>query len=390
MRSIIIFLTFFVSMSASAQNIEHVLQSIEHNNADYKARQCLSKAQRIEARTGNVPENPEVDMMRGWSRDGSHKALEFDVSQSFDFPSAYAARRKAANAKIEQIGYEQNAYRQSLLLEAKTLCIDIVALRQEYALLSKRVANTQRMADAQVVALQNGEITVLEKNLTDIELIDLQSRLSMKTIELNTALEQLQNMNGGIEIVFPDSLFAMPEEVLPYDVMVQEYKSRAPQLLMLVSEQKHAEMELKAGRSEALPSFSVGYHFEKEGNETLNGLVVGMSLPLWGSRRRIQQNKAQVEYAKSQYVTTETDMLSTLRELYARYNVLKEALAQLRAIDLRQVDIEKYLHKAFEAGEISEIDYLSELNMLYNVEEQCIATERDLHKVIAEINALNL
>lgn len=390
MRKIIFSLLLFSALSASSQNIDKVLQDIEQNNTSLKAYRHLNETQRIEARSGNVPENPEVEMMRGWKKGGDEKALEIDVAQGFDFPSAYVARRKAANAKIEQLGHEQNAYRQELLLEGKILCFNIIALRQELTILTDRVENTRRMAQAQVVALEKGEISILDKNLTDMELADLQNQHSLKAIELQTAEENLQNLNGGVAVDFAGADYPMTEEVLPQDVMWREYQERAPQLLVLMSEQKNAELSLKASRHEALPGFKVGYHFEQEGEDKLNGIVVGMTVPLWGSRRHIRQNKAQIEYAKAQLVSEQINMQSTLKELYARYKILQKTLSQLQGIADNQTSVENYLHQAFTAGELSEIDYFTELNKLYTVREQRIAVERDLHLVIAEINALNL
>lgn len=131
-----------------AQNIDGILRDIEVNNASLRAQKSLDKAQRLELRAGNMPEGPEVEYMHSWDRNSSATISEINVTQGFDFPTAYIARRKAVLAQEEQLGHELNTFRQEILLEAKLLCIDIIALRQEYHLLEMRTANTRRMATA--------------------------------------------------------------------------------------------------------------------------------------------------------------------------------------------------------------------------------------------------
>ena len=59
-------------------------------------------------------------------------------------------------------------------------------------------------------------------------------------------------------------------------------------------------------------------------------------------------------------------------------------------IDLQQKPALQHITKAYRTGILNETDFLSEVNALYEVKEQRIAIERDLHKVVAQINALNL
>lgn len=373
-----------------AQNIDGILRDIEVNNASLRAQKSLDKAQRLELRAGNMPEGPEVEYMHSWDRNSSATISEINVTQGFDFPTAYIARRKAVLAQEEQLGHELNTFRQEILLEAKLLCIDIIALRQEYHLLEMRTANTRRMATAMQRALEKGEISTLEKNRGDIELANMQNLLGLKKIELESALERLQNLNGGKAVALDDSTFSMPEEVLPFEVMKQEYECRAPQLLSLMAEKKSAEAGLKVSRSGALPGIAVGYHHEIGGEEKLNGIIVGISLPLWKSRREIKRAKAQIEYADAQLESVRIDQLSTLKELYGRYHTLKTTFEALVRIDLQQEPALHHITKAYRTGVLNETDFLSEVNALYEVKEQRIAIERDLHKVVAQINALNL
>lgn len=384
-------LILFLALSqAQAQSIENVLHDIEANNATLRAQESLGKAQSLEVRAENLPEGPEVEYMHSWQKGGGEPVSEVNVTQGFDFPTTYFARRKAAQIREEQLGHELNAFRQELLLEAKQLCIDIIALRQECTLLHKRTQNSLRMAKAMKEAMEKGEVSALEKNRADIEWANMQNQCGLKRIELESALDRLQNLNGGKAVTFTDSVFSMPEEVLPLEVMQKEYETRAPQLLALYAEKRGAEAGLKVSRSGALPGITVGYHHEIGGEEKLNGVIVGLSLPLWKSRREIKRAKAQIEYADALLESERINRESTLKELYGQYATLKTTLEQFIRIDLQQASAMKYIKEAYRTGVLNETDFLSEVNALYEVKIQRITLERDLHKVIAEINALNL
>ncbi len=375
---------------AQAQDIDDILRGIEANNAALRAQEKLDKAQRLEAKAGNMPEGPEVEYMHSWQKGGGEPVSEINVTQGFDFPTAYFARRKAVLAREEQLGHELNAFRQELLLEAKLLCIDIIALRQECLLLHKRAENSHRMARAMSKALEKGEVSSLEKNRADIEWANMENQCGLKRVELKSALERLQNLNGGHAVAFTDSVFSIPEEVLPFEVMQKEYETRAPQLLALHAEKRGAEAGLKISRSGALPGIAVGYHHEIGGEEKLNGVIVGISLPLWKSRREIKRAKAQIEYADALLESERIDRESTLKELYGQYSTLKTTLERFVRIDLQQASAMKYINEAYRTGVLNETDFLSEINALYEVKLQRITLERDLHRVIAQINALNL
>ena len=375
---------------SEAQNIEKVLADIERNNPVLRAQQTLVAARRAEVRSENTLENPEAELIRSWARHSPDKVLEINVTQGFDFPSAYTARRRAARIKEQQWGHEYNAARQSLLLDGKKLCLDIIALRQERRLLALRTDHAARLLDALALACEKGEATVLDKNRAETEWIDVRTALDLKTVELRTAEERLAGLNGGEPVQFPDTLFPAQEPLPPLEAMMREYAARAPELAALLCEQQAAEADLRVSRSEALPGFKVGYHFEKSADEKLNGLIAGISIPLWSGRRQIKSSKAQIDYARSSMESCRADMETLLRERYARYEILLPAVERLRVVARRQEEMRRYIADAYRMGSLNEDEYLTELGALYAVEEQLIAAEHELHTVIAEIDALNL
>lgn len=392
MRKSIILLCLLLSAARlSAQNsVQRVLDAIEKNNASLQSARSNADALTLEARTGNSLENPEVEYVRNWSR-GPEQTVEgeLNVTQSFDFPTAYAARNKAARLKAEVYGHELNARRQELLLEGKTLCIRIVALRRQVALLESRVENARRVAAAYASRLEAGEANVIEKNRSDVELASVQSELNDSRMELASALVQLDAMTGGEP--FADTDFPDAEPVMPLESMIAEYEERAPALLALYSGTRGAQAELKESRAGSLPSFTVGYHYEHAGKvERFNGVVMGMSLPLWGNRYNVKRAKAHAAYTENLLREARVDNRAALSELYAKYEVLSRTLSDYRAMSINCNEAMGLINKALDAGALNLVEYLTEVEALYSVEEQRIAVERDFHLTVAGINAILL
>ena len=66
------------------------------------------------------------------------------ISQSFDFPTLYATRGKMNRLKANALDAQATAFRQQILLQAKEVCLDIIMLQRQQALLDERLKNAER------------------------------------------------------------------------------------------------------------------------------------------------------------------------------------------------------------------------------------------------------
>ena len=129
---IIIFLLFFTLIGIRAQNnIEEVLKNIESNNKALKANNQLTQSKKLEASVGNTLPDPNIAYDHLWS---SPKTLgtsrELTISQGFDFPTVYTNRNKLVKLKSSLYDQQDWELRQTILLDAKLVCIDIIALNR--------------------------------------------------------------------------------------------------------------------------------------------------------------------------------------------------------------------------------------------------------------------
>ncbi|MBQ2020156.1 MAG: TolC family protein, partial [Rikenellaceae bacterium] len=231
---------------------------------------------------------------------------------------------------------------------------------------------------------------ILEKNRAEMELTAARNTVSMLQIEIEAAENRLRTLNGGEQIVFTDTEYAPLAELLPLADMEALYSTADPALLVAASQVKIAEQSVKVERAKTLPQFTVGYKLAHSTGQHFNGVVVGMSVPIFSGYRNTRAAKAQAAYAEAEHLSAVNDVRTSLAAMYERMEVLERSIAEYRQIESEMSDYRSYLSRAIEAGQISIIDYYSSLANYYDVVSARIDFERQLQQVHAEITSVML
>ena len=390
-RYIAIATALVATLSTRAQGIDGVLQQIEQNNLSLRAHSSLTEARTLDARTANQLPNPQVQYVHAWGTPAeAGQNGELVATQSFDFPTAYARRSQMAKMQRSHFTADHALVRQQTLLEAKQLCIDLIALRRQKAVADERAQNAERIAEVYTSRLNAGKGNILEKNRTDMELTAARNAVSMLQIEIEAAENRLRTLNGGEQIVFTDTEYAPLAELLPLADMEALYSTADPALLVAASQVEIAEQSVKVERAKTLPQFTVGYKLAHSTGQHFNGVVVGMSVPIFSGYRNTRAAKAQAAYAEAEHLSAVNDVRTSLAAMYERMEVLERSIAEYRQIESEMSDYRSYLSRAIEAGQISIIDYYSSLANYYDVVSARIDFERQLQQVHAEITSVML
>ena len=141
-------LLLLIAGSAQAQNsIEQVLRNIETNNKELQANSHLISSQKLENKTNNNLPDPTLSYAHLWDSKNSDETVgEMVISQSFDFPTLYATRGKMNRLKTNALDAQATAFRQQILLQAKEVCLDIIMLQRQQALLDERLKNAEELS----------------------------------------------------------------------------------------------------------------------------------------------------------------------------------------------------------------------------------------------------
>ncbi len=390
-RYILVVAASVATLGSRAQGIEDVLRQIEQNNLSLRAHSSLTEARTLDARTANQLPNPQLQYVHAWGAPAeAGQNGELVATQSFDFPTAYARRSQMAKMQSAHFTADHALVRQQTLLEAKQLCIDLIALRRQQTIADERAQNAERIAKVYASRLEAGKGTILEKNRADMELTAARNEASMIEIEIEAVENRLRTLNGGVEVAFADTEYAPLAELMPLSEMEALYSTADPALLVAASQVEIAEQSVKVERAKTLPQFTVGYKLAHSPGQHFNGVVVGMSVPIFSGYRNTRAAKAQVAYAEAEHLSAVNDVRTSLTAMYERVEVLERSIEEYRTIEAEMGDYRSYLSRAIEAGQISIIDYYSSLDNYYDVLSARIDFERQLQQVYAQINSVML
>lgn len=384
-RYLIILLLASTLPGQAQNNIDDVLKSIEANNKELLANKQLTRSKTLEAGIGNTLPDPTVtyEYMYG-SPEQLGKTGELTIAQSFDFPTVYTNKSKIAHKRSSLYGFQEAAMRQSLLLRAKELCIDIILLNQQNELLHTRLTNTEKLASLYDRRLQNGDANILEKNKIDLELLNVKTEVRLNESNRSAKMQELQLLNGNTPIPFTDTAYQPAEAPESFESVEQSALAADPFLQSFNTEQEIARRQINLSRAEWFPKFELGYRRNTGLGEQFNGFLVGVSIPLYENRNKIRQAKAQTSYTSLVVENASLQSSSELRRLYDQSLSLKVAIDDYTKVLDSQNNIE-LLIKALENGQISMIEYFIEATTFYQSLQNYYDLQNQYQKTIAQL-----
>ncbi len=393
-RYIILLSAMTVAAFAVAQSpVESILESIAGNNSGIKAVEQEAVAAQTELSAGNSLENPTFEFEYLWAEKqvpGGNK-YAFAIMQGFDFPSLYAQRNKHISAQKNLGSYQVGYARQSVLLEARELCIKIVYLNKQIAVVSERADIAQSLANLYNQRLAAGDANQLEVNKVEIERLSQSSRLKMLISEREAAITQLVACNGGVALpVDATTLTQYPNIVMPVtlDYAIEEWQQADAGIKMLRGQQQVAESFTSVSKQGWIPRFEIGYKQAYEVGDMFYGLAVGVSLPLFKTSNEVKTAKARALAMSFQTDEANAKATAEVTQLYHEATALQTALDDYQL--LSQQNNRALLVKALENGQISLLEYMSDIAQLNEAEENRLLLEYQYYSKLSQLNRSNL
>lgn len=379
-------LVFFsaLTFSLTAQNVDDILNLIERNNTTLQASRQMAEAEKIANRTGLAPSNPAVDFAYLWGNpEAIGNRISFSVKQEFDFPSAYVYRNDMSKLKNEQAELNYEKTRQSILLETRLLCYELLYHNAVHAELEQRVQYAVKIVEAYKKSFDSGESNILEYNKAQLNLLNISKEIESNEAKRQLLLAKLATLNGGKHVPF--SATDWPLDVIPvdFDEWYAQAETKNPMLAWLSKELELAKKEVRLNTANAAPKLNTGYNLDYAVGTQHQGIMVGISLPLW-------QDVNKVKCAKAKTVATENVLLDSKLQFYnqLKYMHTKATVLQKSFVDYREKirDVINYepLQNALDKGEISLIDYLMECTIYYDSYIKMLQLRKDAGVAYAE------
>lgn len=356
-------MAFAAVVCAKAQDINSVLKSVEQNNMELKALLKGNEAADIENKSQNTLEDLSIEYSPFFQSETSGIASsELVITQGFDFPTLYGARKKAGQLQRNVLDMQYQTARRDILVNAKKLCLDIINYNKQKQLLQERRKNADELLAMFELKFKNGDATSLELNKIKLDRMNLETELVQADTKHANAMQQLQALNGGqpIEVNMTEYPQApADDEVTMYEKAVAtDWTVRTAQASVLAAEQ-----DVKVNKQSWIPKFEIGYRRNTEGDNASNGFLIGGSIPLFSSKNKVKIAKARQTEAVMQHANARINAENSARTMINQMKQLK-ASADAYDVPLMRQTL-KLLRTAVENGEISVTEYYVEADNIY-------------------------
>lgn len=376
-------MAFAAVVSAKAQDINAVLKSVEQNNMELKALLKGNEVADIENKSQNTLEDLSIEYSPFFQSETSGIASsELVITQGFNFPTLYGARKKAGKLQRNVLDMQYQTARRDILVNAKKLCLDIINYNKQKQLLQERRKNADELLAMFELKFKNGDATSLELNKIKLDRMNLETELVQADTKHANAMQQLQALNGGLPIEVNMTEYPQApadDEVTMYEKAVAtDWTVRTAQASVLAAEQ-----DVKVNKQSWIPKFEIGYRRNTDGDNASNGFLIGGSIPLFSSKNKVKIAKARQTEAVMQHANARINAENSARTMITQMKQLK-ASADAYDVPLMRQTL-KLLRTAVENGEISVTEYYVEADNIYKNMITYMDIERQYQDALTEI-----
>lgn len=370
------------ALAAAQGSADGYVAEIIANNPELRIRRAEASAEIINRVASNRLEAAEAGFAYKWpSMAGEVTKIEFEVSQSFDWPGLYGARRRSTRAAERALTDRAAAAEREIRLQVGELLCGLVAANSRVDLMSRIVANIDSLHERMHLMLYSGEATELDHRKLSLEEVAMKQQLTDALQTRTEALSALATLNGG---ELPAGLAELREYGSDSLKPLNDYLAIADtESAALESEAELMRLDARAERMGLAPGFSLGYVMEKEGPVYYNGFSLGLRLPEYGAKPRAAALDLQAGALKAQALTAAADRRARLTADYAAAEKAAKLIAEYeRAFGH---DYEKLLQRTLNGGQMTYIEYFNELNYYLTARIDYINARENYHKLLIRL-----
>lgn len=384
LKKALVFVLIAIPSLGMAQDFSHILNSIEANSARLESARIKDKAEKLDSKDLYTLEDPELGFDYLFGAEGIGHRIGFEVSQGFDFPTVISQKRKMAKEmqRVSELKYLSE--RQQLLLSARKLCIQVVYCNAIMDHLNEDLEETTAMSEAYEKLFQKGEATVIDRNKAHQAFLFFKTEYDEFLTTKENLLNELKALNGGNAVEINDTAFIFSPMSNDFDAWLSQNIGLHPEIMLAEGELKAEKQSLKVAKGSRIPGLKICYTGEFTREEKYQGPTIGLSLPLWGSGRKVKVAKLHVEAAEKSLEDTRLNLTTQLRGIYREALHLQDTYLRYKK-HLTECDNSELLKKSLDSGQITLLEYLQERQFVHEMHEKILIAERDLALRKAEL-----
>ena len=372
------------SASVMAQDLTDVLLSVERNNKELQALQKSNESQLVEYRSGNILEDPTIEYSPLFAPGTKGVASsELVVKLGFDFPTLYASRNKAGKMQQTVLDMQYQLRRRDILLEVKKICLDLIRLNQERALLDERMRNADELLVLFERRLAEGDASLLDVNKIRMDRMNVNTEVVQNETERAGLMQSLTALNGNEPLAFDAAAYPAVPEIAYSDSLCDTLANADFAVRAARASAEQAVQEVSVNRQNWIPKLEVGYRRNTDMDDAVNGFLIGGSVPIFTSANKVKSAKAKAVGANLEVENVQMQTEAQVRSL------LNTAVQLRRTADTYDTELMystlRLLRTAVENGELSIIEYYVEADNIYKNLQAYMTVENQYQQTVAEI-----
>jgi outer membrane protein, heavy metal efflux system len=375
-----------ITVTASAQGaVDSVLSAVGQNNKSIQANTKFWEAKKTEYKTGLTPYDPQVeyDYMMGSPAEAGNQR-DFSVTQRLDFPTTYQRKRALSKDQVTQAGWQQSAFRQDVLLDAKMVVLELIYRNKQAAELGRRLQQIQQLTADYQKKLEKGDVIILDVNKAKVQLLNIQNDVALNASALQVARTRLTQLNGGVEILVKDTVYPAVPLIPDFETLDSVIEANDPIIKVYEQEKRIQQGQVNVQKALNLPKIETGYHSQGILGQSYKGIHAGISIPLWENKNRLKAAKLNLDYATANAETQKLEHRLENKQLYEQLEVRRNAMQDYYAV-MSSLNNTALLDKALRLGQITIIQYFQDQNYYYAAYDKHLQLEWEYHKAVAQL-----
>lgn len=330
---------------------------------------AIARGQLRQARTYNY--NPEFSAdAPGAGSEGSVGEYELTLTQEVEWAGQWGLRINAAQVGLERAQYTVRNAARTTLGDVSRAYFEALAADRQLAVTTALLGLNERLLAATRTQLREGEISVLEANLSEIEYGRARARVlaaGRQATSTTLELKRLTGLAADQPIRLSGDLPDPPDPAaLAVDSLLGIALAGRPDLAASAAAIDQLEALRRLAAREAIPNLRLGVLADRAGSgeEAGIGFGVGLALPLWNrSRGIVAERTAQLAQAALQRQAIELRIRTQVIDAYRAY---VDASAEVEVYETSVLEParanQELLETAYRAGKVN----LSTLLLLRN------------------------
>lgn len=377
------------STAVAQVSIDDLVSEIVDNSPALQSQMRMLDAQRADNSDANSLANPSVEFARVWGRHGIGNKLQLDVSQEFEWPGVYRLRSRVATMGITAAELAVIGEQLDIALEAKLALVELVYVRRQIEMLEDLKTSIDKLKEIIDASAKSQEVTIIDIRKAEFEQYKLVCQITNLKAQESELMGAVQQLCPGHPLDFSIVDDYPSEPLLSREQYIEQMNTLDPFLAEKRATADQEALNAKLASQQRMPNLSVGYQHQAEMGDRFNGFTVGVTLPFFENRKARGAALARQEAANIESQALADKNASAIDNQLSLISIWSHEMAAYLQT-LRGHEYLTLVEKAYAGGEMSVLDYITELQYFQESTLTHIECEYNYQKSLATLNKYRL